>query len=164
MDSSKKDYEMDLLQESICISSNLQNLQKEQLNEDLIAEPSTESTVINSTSSQTTPETQQKSTTKSVSFDPSVKEPVAKTPTRRNKRTIARKNWSDDSLSSSSCSTCSSSSDDDYDYDLNKQRNQWYGGTRIQYVSSSDKKKQRQNLDQNNESFNKSNNESCTIS
>lgn len=166
LDSNKKDYEMDLLQESICISSNIQNMQKEQLNEDSIAEPSTESTAVNSTSSQTTPETQQKSTTKSVSFDPSVKEPVSKTPTRRNKKTISRKNWSDDSLSSSSCSTCSSSSDEyDYDYDLNKQKNQWYGGTRIQYVSSSDKKKQRQNLDQNNESFNKSNNnESCTIS
>ncbi|CAG2103324.1 unnamed protein product [Medioppia subpectinata] len=109
--------------------------------------PSTQSTALQSTSSQTTPEINPRlaNNQKSVTFDPSVKETTGTRRVNRNRRSrpTKRHEWSDNH-SCSTCSTCSSSSsssDDNFDYEstLERNRNQWLG-TKIQYVSNDRKK------------------------
>ncbi len=130
--------------------------------------PSTQSTAIQSTSSQTTPETNPRSANKSVTFDPSVKETTSNRRLNRkfghSKSRSNRNNQWSDNHSCSTCSTCSSSSsssDDDFDYEstLERSRNQWLGGTKIQYVNN-ERKKNLSNLVQENGAQS----ESCTIS
>ncbi|XP_054159651.1 GATA zinc finger domain-containing protein 14-like, partial [Oppia nitens] len=131
--------------------------------------PSTQSTALQSTSSQTTPETTARTGNKSVTFDPSVKETTGKRISRkpRSRSTHRKSEWTD-SHSCSTCSTCSSSSsssdyDDDFDYQstLERNRNQWLGGTKIQYVSNDRKKNVTNNVVNGDQ--NPHNSESCTI-
>ncbi|CAG2162602.1 unnamed protein product [Oppiella nova] len=131
--------------------------------------PSTQSTALQSTSSQTTPEINpRQSTNKSVTFDPSVKEPTGRRTTRKSRSRPSKRHseWSD-SHSCSTCSTCSSSSsssEENFDYEstLERNRNQWLGGTKIQYVSNDRKKNVSNNIVQPNTVHN--HNDSCTIS
>lgn len=126
--------------------------------------PSTQSTALQSTSSQTTPESNPRLTNKSVSFDPNVKEPTGRRINRKPKpRPPKRSDWSD-TQSCSTCSTCSSSSDsseDDYQSTLDRNRKEWLGGTKIQYVSSDRKRNVSSDVMTQNSSHN---NESCIIS
>lgn len=133
------------------------------LKETGVDSPSTQSTALQSTSSQTTPETNPRSANKSVTFDPNVKETTGRRLNRKPKaRPTKTTEWSDNEWCST-CSSCSSSSsDDNFDYEstLERNRNQWLGGTKIHYVTH-ERKKSNSNLMQQNP--NNSQNESCII-